>query len=58
MSAMLEFTLRYFMPENMLLTPKNVASSGADEQVVPLEEAPLCDQAFRSDFSGTYSTIR
>lgn len=52
MSAMLEFALRYFMPENVLLTLKSSPSSGADEQVVPLEEvASLCDQAFGSDFS-------
>lgn len=50
MSAMLEFALRYFMPENMLLTPKNLFSSGANEQVITLEEvASLCDQAFRSE---------
>lgn len=66
MSAMLEFALRYFMPENMLLTPKNVPFSGADEQVITLEEVTsLCDQAFRSEhpsksenMSSTYSRIR
>lgn len=62
MSAMLEFALRYFMPENMLLTPKNVPSSGAVEQVslegvVSLYDRPEHSSRFKK-FSGTYSRIR
>lgn len=49
MSAMLEFT-EIFRAVNMLLTPKNLPSSGGDEQVITFEEvASLCDQAFWSE---------
>lgn len=63
MLAMLQLSLRY-LREPVIDSP-NLPSLGATKQMITLEEASLCDQAFQSgqasscnNFSSTHSSIR